>query len=227
MLEELASEDGHNDYIADLRKIRSAGKLLLELINAILDLSKIEAGKMELHIETFSISNLLDDVVVLVEPLVVKNKNVVAVFCSPELENMSADATKVRQTLFNLLSNATKFTGNGNDPSGGSRGNCQRPERGRHRCDGHRNWHHARATRKTLPTLPTGGFFNHAEIRWHRAGSDDQQAILQDDGRRGGCPERRWHGDDVYRASAAGASAAGTVEPIVRKRSKIDAPNGE
>ncbi|MEI6231404.1 MAG: ATP-binding protein [Planctomycetota bacterium] len=113
MLEEMASDDGHVDYITDLRKIRSAGKHLLELISAILDLSKVEAGKMELYIESFSIPKLLDDVIALVEPMVAKNNNVIAVTCAPELDTMSADATKVRQTLFNLLSNAAKFTDKG------------------------------------------------------------------------------------------------------------------
>ena len=110
MLEEMAAEDGHTDYIADLQKIRSAGKHLLELINAVLDLSKIEAGKMELYVETFDMVPLLNDVAALVAPLVSKNHNTLSISCAPNLVDMTADVTKLRQTLFNLLSNASKFT---------------------------------------------------------------------------------------------------------------------
>ncbi|MEI6235417.1 MAG: ATP-binding protein, partial [Planctomycetota bacterium] len=113
MLEEMAMEDGKDDYILDLQKIRTAGKHLLELINAILDLSKIEAGKMELYIESFSITKLISDTTVLVEPLIIKNNNTLLVTCAPELQDISADATKLQQTLFNLLSNAAKFSQNG------------------------------------------------------------------------------------------------------------------
>ncbi len=110
MLEEMASDDGKSEYIPDLQKIRSAGKHLLELINSVLDLSKIEAGKMELYIEKFLIAPLLDDVVALVTPLTIKNNNKIVVWCAPDLKEASGDITKLRQTLFNLLSNATKFT---------------------------------------------------------------------------------------------------------------------
>ena len=110
MLEEMASDDGKTEYIPDLQKIRTAGRHLLELINSVLDLSKIEAGKMELFIEKFAIAPLLDDVVALVMPLASKNNNKIAVSCAPDLKEMSGDITKLRQTLFNLLSNATKFT---------------------------------------------------------------------------------------------------------------------
>ncbi len=113
MLEEMATDDGNTEYIADLQKIRGAGKHLLELINAVLDLSKVEAGKMELYIESFPVGRLLADVTVLIEPLALKNNNTVTVTCAPELATISADATKLRQTLFNLLSNAAKFTHDG------------------------------------------------------------------------------------------------------------------
>ena len=110
MLEEMATDDGKTDYIPDLQKIRSAGRQLLELINSVLDLSKIEAGKMELYIEKFAIAPLLNDVVALVMPMAIKNNNKIEVTCAPELNEMSGDITKLRQTLFNLLSNAMKFT---------------------------------------------------------------------------------------------------------------------
>ncbi|MDX2079471.1 MAG: response regulator [Terrimicrobiaceae bacterium] len=101
------------DFIPDLNKIRSAGKHLLGLINDVLDLSKIEAGKMTLFLETFEIRTMVDDVASTIQPLVEKNSNVLVVDCPDNAGSMRADLTKVRQTLFNLLGNAAKFTQNG------------------------------------------------------------------------------------------------------------------
>jgi signal transduction histidine kinase len=86
---------------------------LLSLINDILDLSKIEAGKMELHLESFDVRAMVDDVVTTVTPLVAKNDNQLEVKCFEGLGSMYADMTKVRQMLLNLLSNASKFTEGG------------------------------------------------------------------------------------------------------------------
>ena len=97
----------------DLLKIRSAGKHLLALINYVLDLSKVEAGKMTLFIESFSIMEMVDDVLDTVRPLIEKNGNQLNVDFDDTLDQMRADSTKVRQTLFNLLSNACKFTRQG------------------------------------------------------------------------------------------------------------------
>ncbi len=113
MLKEDAAENGDTAYIADLEKIRSSGKHLLALINDVLDLSKIEAGKMELYIETFDVRSTIDDVVTTVEPLIAQNGNRLEVSCAPSLGAMRADMIKVRQTLLNLLSNASKFTDHG------------------------------------------------------------------------------------------------------------------
>ncbi|MGH9350478.1 MAG: response regulator [Vicinamibacterales bacterium] len=114
MLQEQANEIGQHDSIADLQKIHSAGKHLQSLIDDILDLSKIEAGKMELFVETFDVSLLVHDVVTTIEPLVEKNRNTLRVAAAAsELGFMRADMTKVRQVLFNLLSNACKFTADG------------------------------------------------------------------------------------------------------------------
>jgi signal transduction histidine kinase/CheY-like chemotaxis protein len=113
MLQEEAQDSGQVSSIPDLKKINRSGRHLLELINDVLDLSKIEAGKMEIYLETFDISNLLEDVATTVQLLVQKNSNVLEVRSPPNLGAMSADMTKVRQSLFNLLSNATKFTKNG------------------------------------------------------------------------------------------------------------------
>ena len=113
MLQEEAQDSGQESFIPDLKKINRSGRHLLDLINDVLDLSKIEAGKMELYLETFDISNLLEDVSNTVQLLVQKNSNVLEVRCPANLGAMRADMTKVRQSLFNLLSNASKFTKNG------------------------------------------------------------------------------------------------------------------
>ena len=113
MLQEEAQDSGQESFIPDLKKINRSGRHLLDLINDVLDLSKIEAGKMELYLETFDIPNLLEDISTTVQLLVQKNSNVLEVRCPANLGAMRADMTKVRQSLFNLLSNASKFTKNG------------------------------------------------------------------------------------------------------------------
>ena len=114
MLQEEAGDAQHPEFIPDLQKIRSAGKHLLHLINDILDLSKIEAGKVDLFLETFSIEKLVTEVTGMIEPIVRKNSNTFTVRCAPNVGEMNADATRVSQCLFNLLSNASKFAQSGN-----------------------------------------------------------------------------------------------------------------
>ena len=99
--------------VPDLKKVNAAGKHLLELINSILDLSKIEAGKMELHLEDFSVAQMVEDIAAMIQPLAEKNGNRLEVACDATTGTMHADLTKVRQVLFNLLSNACKFTEKG------------------------------------------------------------------------------------------------------------------
>jgi CheY-like chemotaxis protein len=113
MLMEEAEDLEQEAFIPDLQKIHGAGKHLLSLINDILDLSKIEAGRMELYLENFEIATLVNDVVATINPLVAKNSNNLKINCAENLGIMYADLTKVRQSLFNLLSNASKFTENG------------------------------------------------------------------------------------------------------------------
>ncbi|MBC8100384.1 MAG: ammonium transporter, partial [Armatimonadetes bacterium] len=112
MLEEDARDSDNSDIVPDLRKIQGAGSHLLDLINNILDLSKIEAGRMELYLERFSVNDMLEGVVSTISPLVGKLNNQLQLDI-PELGEMRADVTKVRQTLLNLLSNACKFTEGG------------------------------------------------------------------------------------------------------------------
>jgi len=112
MLEEEVEDIGHPELAPDLGKIRSAGRHLLALINDILDLSKIEAGKTELYLEEFDIGEMLSDVATTIRPLIQKNANELVVVAAAN-GSMQADLTKVRQMLLNLLSNACKFTQGG------------------------------------------------------------------------------------------------------------------
>jgi PAS domain S-box-containing protein len=113
MLQEDAHDLSQESFIPDLAKINSAGKHLLALINDVLDLSKIEAGKMELFIEMFDIGAMLDDVATTIRPMVVKNRNELVLEHGLSLGEMTTDLVKVRQMLLNLLSNACKFTEDG------------------------------------------------------------------------------------------------------------------
>ena len=113
MLQEEAVERHLDDFNADLQKISTAGRHLLGLINDILDLSKIEAGKMELSLESFDITALIAEVASTIERQAVKNGNTLEVICPPGIGSMRADLSKVRQGLFNLVSNAAKFTHDG------------------------------------------------------------------------------------------------------------------
>jgi len=113
MLEEEAQDSAALETVQDLQKIKSAGKHLLALINDVLDLSKIEAGKMSLHLETFEVSGMIEEVVTTLQPAIGKNSNTLRVRLADEVGTMRADITKVRQILFNLLSNACKFTDHG------------------------------------------------------------------------------------------------------------------
>jgi signal transduction histidine kinase/DNA-binding response OmpR family regulator len=101
------------EFLDDLKAIETAGKHLLILINDILDLSKIQAGKMELYPETFHIENLINELSATILPLATKNNNVFKVDCSQEIGSMRSDSTRIRQIVLNLLSNACKFTENG------------------------------------------------------------------------------------------------------------------
>jgi signal transduction histidine kinase len=113
LLEQGARADGRETDVADLAKLQIASRHLLGLINGILDLSKIEAGKMQLDLQTFDIHSMIDELVGTIDAVVRKNGNTLTVISGSELGAMRADTTKVRQILFNLLSNAAKFTTKG------------------------------------------------------------------------------------------------------------------
>ncbi|MEX2181604.1 MAG: response regulator [Gemmatimonadaceae bacterium] len=113
MLQEEATDSGLQAFVPDLAKIHTAGKHLLSLINDVLDLSKIEAGKMEVFLETFDVDAMLDEVMTTIDPMVARNSNRLVVDREGRLGTMHADLVKVRQMLLNLLSNACKFTEGG------------------------------------------------------------------------------------------------------------------
>jgi signal transduction histidine kinase/CheY-like chemotaxis protein len=113
MLLEEAEETGDKWMEPDLKKVLSSAKHLLQLINDILDLSKIEAGRMTVFLEPVDILQAAKDVAATVEPLVAKNANTFELKCAADVGSMRTDLTKLRQTLFNLLSNASKFTEKG------------------------------------------------------------------------------------------------------------------
>jgi signal transduction histidine kinase/DNA-binding response OmpR family regulator len=113
MLQEEAAEHSLVSFGSDLGKINASGRHLLALINDILDLSKIEAGKMELYLESFDLNALIDEVASTIKPMVEGNFNTLHIERAEELGSMRADQVKVRQALFNLLSNAAKFTKEG------------------------------------------------------------------------------------------------------------------
>jgi signal transduction histidine kinase len=99
--------------VEPLDRVLGAARHLLALINDILDLSKIEAGRMELQLEDFALAPLIDNVVKTIEPLVAKNKNRLAVGCDGGIGRLRADPMRLRQALLNLMSNANKFTERG------------------------------------------------------------------------------------------------------------------
>ncbi|WP_437934726.1 hybrid sensor histidine kinase/response regulator [Sorangium sp. So ce341] len=113
MLQEDAIEMGNQAFVADLKKIHQAGAHLLGLINDVLDLSKIEASRMELHPESFDVQALLDEVTSTVRPLVAQRRNTLSIHRPDGAITLHADPRRTRQILYNLLSNAAKFTADG------------------------------------------------------------------------------------------------------------------
>jgi signal transduction histidine kinase/CheY-like chemotaxis protein len=105
--------EGRKDWAEDLRRINDSGNHLLALINGVLDISKIEAGKMEVYLETFNVAQLFREVSAVLRPLVEKKNNRLTITCPENIGTMQADPVKVRQCLLNLLSNANKFADQG------------------------------------------------------------------------------------------------------------------
>jgi signal transduction histidine kinase len=113
LMAEVAQEEGHKQYVADLEKVTSAAKHQLMLVNDILDLSKIEAGKTSIVVADFDVKTMIHEIRGVLAPIVAKCRNRLEIDCPGTFGKMRSDETKVRQVLFNLLSNAAKFTENG------------------------------------------------------------------------------------------------------------------
>jgi len=113
LLQEECEDLGQDDFLPDLGKIHTAGKHLLALISQILDLSKVEAGRMTMYLEDFDVATLVSEAESIVRPVVEKNRNSFVIDCPKGIGVMRADLVKLRQVLFNLLSNAAKFTEGG------------------------------------------------------------------------------------------------------------------
>ena len=113
MLQEEASEIENEEFEEDLERINGAGKHLLGLINDVLDISKIEDGAMDIYLETFPIEPMVQDVVTTMQTLVEKNSNSLEIDCPDSVGSIHAGTTKIRQCLFNLIGNASKFTEQG------------------------------------------------------------------------------------------------------------------
>ena len=121
MLQEDAREAGQGELVEPLGRVAGAGKHLLKLINEVLDLSKIEAGRLELHIEKFDVAAVIQDAATTAQPLAQKNRNRINILCPDDIGSMAADQLRVRQILLNLLSNACKFTEDGEVTIGATR----------------------------------------------------------------------------------------------------------
>jgi adenylate cyclase len=113
MLHESAEDEGLTHFTDDLNKIQDAGRHLLGLISDILDLSKIEAGKLDVYLENVVVAQLVEEVQTIIEPLARRNGNRLEIACSPDMDELHTDRTKLKQSIINLLSNASKFTSNG------------------------------------------------------------------------------------------------------------------
>jgi signal transduction histidine kinase len=176
MLKEEAEDLAQPGLIPDLDKIHSSGHHLLGLINDILDLSKIEAGKMTLFLEEFEVDKLVGDVSATVVPLMEKNGNQLKVECAHDIGRMRADSTKVRQLLFNLLSNAAKFTEHGTITLIVAAG--KQPSEESSAGDSVIQM----SVRKAVSGILAGGRFHIQKVRGDRAGADDIAEICTHDG---------------------------------------------
>ena len=167
-----------------LDRVLGAARHLLALINDILDLSKIEAGRMELVLASFPLAPLIADVVKTIEPMAAKNSNKVTLHCDTEIATIHADQMRLRQALLNLMSNANKFTERGTIAVDAREGHDERPPLGHSRGDRHRHRHDGAADGQAVPGVFPGLLYHCEQIRRHRAWPRHQPTLLPDDGRR-------------------------------------------
>ena len=194
--------------IEPLDRVLGAGRHLLALINDILDLSKIEAGRMELHLEPFPLLPLIDDVAKTIEPMAAKNGNRIVVDCPANLGTMHADQTRFRQTLLNLASNANKFTENGTVTIAARPAAERWPRLDHDRRDRHRHRDDARSRWASCSRSSPRPILHDPQIRRHRPWPCDQPALLPDDGRRHHGGEQAGRGLDLHDPPAADRARA-------------------
>ena len=199
ILREDAQDRGDKASEDDLVKIETAGKHLLGLINDILDLSKIEAGRMDLHLENVDLNRLLAEVRVLVTPLIDKNGNRLDIDAPADIGAMHVDLVKLKQSLINLLSNAAKFTKGGLVKlSVGKHDTGPRPADLHLRGLRFRHRHERRAARPAVPGVHPGRCLDHPQLRRHRARPHDLQAFLHHARRRHHGDQRAGQGIDLH-----------------------------
>ena len=196
--------------VEPLDRVLGAGRHLLALINDILDLSKIEAGRMELHLESFPLAPLIEDVAKTIEPMATKNGNRIVVDCRSDLGTIHADQIRFRQALLNLASNANKFTEKGTVTIAAQAQQTEIIDCG----DRHRDWHDRRADGKAVSGVYAGLFHDSEQIRWYGAWPRHQPAFLPHDGWRHYGGKQAGRGLDLHdppasdRADRAGACGA-------------------
>ena len=183
LLRDEATERKLDDFLPDLKKIHGASAHLLTLINDVLDLARVESGKLDLHPETFELEVMVRDVVTTIQPLAQKNANALEVHCPIGVGTMHADLTKVRQSLFNLLSNACKFTEGGTSPV--VEGQAGRPGRWVvHHSPGdrHRDRDDPRAPEQAFQAVLPGGPIGDPAVRWVGPRASHHPPLLPGDG---------------------------------------------
>ena len=199
--------------VEPLDRVLGAGRHLLALINDILDLSKIEAGRMELHLESFPLAPLIEDVAKTIEPMATKNGNRIVVDCRSDLGTIHADQTRFRQALLNLASNANKFTEKGTVTIA-----AQQPAArlDHDRGNRHRNRHDRRADGQAVSGILAGRFHDRAQIRRHGAWPRHQPAFLPHDGWRHHGGKQAGRGLDLHHPAAADRAdrAGDDAEPV-------------
>ncbi len=214
MLREDAEEEGQEALVEPLQRIHRAGDHLLHLINEILDLSKIEAGKLELHVEDVGLAAAIQDVAQTAEPLAARNGNQLTIDCPEAVGSLRADSTRLRQIVLNLLSNACKFTERGEVQLGGPR----RPGLGHDQRRRHRHRHDARAGQEAVPGVQPGRRLDHAPLRRHRPGPCHQPPARAPDGGRHHGRERSGRRHDLHGPAAGGSGGAGRGPSAGRAR---------
>ncbi len=211
LLEEEMADSWNEPNLRDLRRIQSAGKHLLALINDVLDLSKIEAGKVALHLETFDVESLVEEMITTLQPAAERNRNRLVLRLAADTGSMHADVTKVRQILFNLLSNACKFTEQGTVTLDVER---RRGPEDSARLQGRRHRHRddPRAAAAAVPVVRAGRCLDVTQVRWHGPGPGDQPALRSSDARRHPRRQHQRPGRGVH-AGVAGRRRAGAARP--------------